>query len=134
MEKEPRFIFKKNQCRNIVVVHSLDQHTVRWRKYLRMQCLASSKILTPNPLSIQRVCLPPYQRHSPVSPGGEGGGEVFWKTPGIGLASYCIIALRLEDKDIQLDRRSAAVFSPIEFNPACQISNYLQFNCTPYTI
>ncbi len=25
-------------------------------------------------------------------------------------------------------------FFPIEFNPTFQISNYLQFNCTPYTI
>ncbi len=45
------------------------------------QCLASSKILTPHPLSTQRVC-PPTARV------WGGGGSIFWKTPDIGLTSY----------------------------------------------
>jgi len=53
---------------------------------------ASSKILTPTPLSAQRVCPPP----APYTLAGceGGGGSIFWKTPDIGLASYTIISLR----------------------------------------
>jgi hypothetical protein len=64
-------------------------------KYLHLQstqlCLASSKILTPTPLSTQRVCPPPHHRrgdtHSPR--GGGGGVNIFedarhW----IGLLQY----------------------------------------------
>jgi hypothetical protein len=63
---------------------------------------ASSKILTPHPLSTQRVCPPPPptpKAGGTHSPGGEGGeGSIFWKRHDIGLgrlASYTIISLRL---------------------------------------
>ncbi len=42
------------------------QKYIKSAKYLHMKstelCLASSKILTPHPLSTQRVCPPPHQR------------------------------------------------------------------------
>ncbi len=49
-----------------------------------IQCLASSKILTPPPPTARRVCTPRLwcggRTHSL---GGErGGGSIFWKTPG----------------------------------------------------
>jgi hypothetical protein len=50
---------------------------------------------SPNPLSTQRVCPPPAPKAGGIhSPGGEGGGSIFWKTPDIGLASHSIISLR----------------------------------------
>ncbi len=62
----------------------------------RVQCLASSKILTPHPTSTQRVRPPPAPKaggtHSPG--GGEGDGvSIFWKTPDIGFTSYSLIPL-----------------------------------------
>jgi hypothetical protein len=79
-------------------------------KYLRMlsteQCLAPSKkkILTPHPLSTQRVCSPPAPKTGGYTLAGRGvgGGSIYWKTPDIGLDSYSIIPLR--------DRGSAASF------------------------
>jgi hypothetical protein len=75
---------------------------IKSTKYLHMKstelCLASSKILTPQPLSTQRVCPPPVPKA-----GGyihtrrevrECGRSIFWKTPDIGLASYSIISLQ----------------------------------------
>jgi hypothetical protein len=62
-------------------------------------CLASSKILTPQPpLHPASVSSSPHQKrggggggtHSP-----DDGGSIFWKAPDIGLASYSIISLRL---------------------------------------
>ncbi len=54
----------------------------------------SSELLTPNPLSTQRLCLP--KAGDTHSPGGEGvGGSILRKTPDIGLAFYSIIPLRL---------------------------------------
>ncbi len=58
-----------------------------WRDYYRKRpilCIASSKILTPHPLSARRVCPPP----PPPNKGVEGGGVNIWKTRDIGLASY----------------------------------------------
>jgi hypothetical protein len=59
-------------------------------KYLHVQsteqCLASYKLLTTHPLFTQRVCPSPAPKGT-HSPGGEGGGSIFWKTPDIGLAS-----------------------------------------------
>ncbi len=61
-------------------------------------CLASSKILTPTPLSTQRVCPPPAPNAGGAqSPGGEGGGGVNILEDArhrIGLL-YSIISLRL---------------------------------------
>ncbi len=62
----------------------------------KVRCLASSKILTPNPP------LHPASVSSPRTKGGGytlagrwgGGGSIFWKTPDIGLASYSLIPLR----------------------------------------
>jgi hypothetical protein len=45
------------------------------------QCLASSKILTPHPLTARRVCTPP-----PLVPGGRTH-SIFWKTPDTALYS-----------------------------------------------
>ncbi len=55
------------------------------------------KYWPPTPLSTQRMCPPPAPKvggtHSPGSEGG--GGLIFWKTSDIGLATYCMISLRL---------------------------------------
>ncbi len=61
--------------------------------------LASSELLTPHPLSTQRVCPQP----APKAGGTQdtlavrcgGGGSIFRKTSDIGLASYSIILLRI---------------------------------------
>ncbi len=64
------------------------------------QCMASSELLTPHPLSTQRVCPPPGPKaggggtHSPGGDGDGGEGSIFRKTPDIGLAFYSIISLR----------------------------------------
>ncbi len=73
-------------------------------KYLHLksteQCLASSELLTPHPLSTQRVGPLPVPKGGggggTHSPGGEwGGGSIVLWTPDIGLASYIIIPLRV---------------------------------------
>jgi hypothetical protein len=52
-----------------------------WQINRLMECLAASELLTPHPLSSQRVCPPPHQRrggggtHSPGGEGGGGGGQ-----------------------------------------------------------
>ncbi len=69
-------------------------------KYLHMKstklCLASSKILIPQPLSTQRVCPPPAPKAGGYTLAGKWGSgrSIFWKTPDTGLASYSIISLR----------------------------------------
>ncbi len=56
---------------------------------------ASSKILTPLPLSTQRVCPPPAPKAGGThSPGGEGWGVNILEDASTGLASYSIIPLR----------------------------------------
>jgi hypothetical protein len=57
-----------------------------------VQCLSSSRIWTPHPLSTQRVCSPPVPKSGGThSPGVEG--SIFWKT---GLSLYSIIPLRIK--------------------------------------
>ncbi len=52
-----------------------------------IQCLASSKILTPTPLTARRVCTPRlWCGGRPHSLGGKGGGgSIFWETPALYL-------------------------------------------------
>jgi len=60
-------------------------------------CLASSKILTPQPLSTQRICPYPVPKaggYTTLAGKWGSGRSIFWKTPDIGLASYSIISLR----------------------------------------
>jgi hypothetical protein len=48
-----------------------------------IQCLASSKILTPHPLTARRVCTPPtsmWGEDTHSLHGEGGGGSIFWKT------------------------------------------------------
>ncbi len=77
--------------------------TVSSTKYLHIksteQCLASSELLTPHPLSTQLLCPPPAPkggRHYTLAGRWGGGGLIFRKTPYIGLASYSIIHLRFQ--------------------------------------
>jgi hypothetical protein len=61
------------------------------------QCLASSEILTPHPLTARRVCSPPpLVRGRTPSLGGEGGGgSIVRKTPDTALYSIFVSTLRL---------------------------------------
>ncbi len=60
-----------------------------------VQCLASSRILTPHPLTARRVCTPPpLVRGSTHTLGGEGGGgSIFWKKPDTVLYSTHVSTL-----------------------------------------
>ncbi len=54
-----------------------------------IQCLASSKILTPHPLTTRRVCVPPAfgAGEDTLAKWRGGGGSIFWKTPETALYS-----------------------------------------------
>ncbi len=88
---------------------------VKSTKYLHMKstelCLASSKILTPQPLSTQRVCPPPVPKAGEYTHARKWGSgrSIFWKTLDIGLASYSIISLRYNLSN--LDRPRQWLFS-----------------------
>jgi len=61
-----------------------------------IQCLASSKILTPHPLTARRVCTPCLWcvRGVDTLDGWRGdGGSIFWKTPDTALYSTYISTL-----------------------------------------
>ncbi len=79
------------------------------------QCLVSSELLAPHPLSTQRVCPPPAPKaegtHSLAGRWG-GGGSIFWKTQDIGLASYIIIPLRVRPSACQCQSRYSPRFDP----------------------
>ncbi len=74
-------------------------HKVLTYIYCTEQCLVSSELKTPHPVS----SLHPASVSSPRTKGGGvrtrrpamGWGSIFWKAPDIGLASYSIIPLRL---------------------------------------
>ncbi len=85
----PYITGRSNQLHNIYG-RKIDENTKYLHTLSRELCLTSSKILTPTPLSDQRVCPPPAPKAGDThSPGGETvGGSIFWKTPAIGLASY----------------------------------------------
>jgi hypothetical protein len=59
-----------------------------------IQCLASSEILTPPPLTARRVCTPPPLVRRTHWLGGEGvGGSIVWKTPDTALYSIYVSTL-----------------------------------------
>jgi hypothetical protein len=60
-----------------------------------IQCLASSKILTPHPLTARRVCTPsPLVRGEDTLAGWKvGGRSIFWKTPDTALYSTYVSTL-----------------------------------------
>jgi hypothetical protein len=51
-----------------------------------IQCLASSKLLTPHPLTARRVCTPGGWEDT-LARGRGGGGSIFWNTPDTALNS-----------------------------------------------
>jgi hypothetical protein len=82
----------------VKVVATSQNDTFHITKYLHMWstelCLASSKILTPHPLTARRECTPaPVRGEDKLARGRGGGGSIFWKTPDIGLASYSSLRL-----------------------------------------
>ncbi len=72
-----------------------------------IQCLASSKILTPHPLTARRVCtLPPLVRGKNTLAGWRvGGGSIFWKSPDTALYSTYVSTLWSVYSNVK-DRRS----------------------------
>jgi hypothetical protein len=85
-----------------------------------IQCLASSKILTPHPLTARRVCTtPPLVREDDtlVRWRGGGGGEsifsIFWKTPDTVLDSTYVSTLCLAPTHLQPIKLIDLIFSHV---------------------
>jgi hypothetical protein len=92
-------------------------------------CLASSKILTPTPLTARRVCSTPRlwcwgRTHSL---GGEGGGgPIFWKTADTALYSTCVCTLWVQSNTYGNKQRRHSILSVTIVTPCFRWLGLLQ--------